>query len=379
MKKIPFSKSAKINNNLSYINQSLSLGRTEGNSIFSKKVEKLIENKLLNKKGKAFLTPSCTAALELSAILLDFKKGDEVIIPSFTFVSTALAYYMNGAKIVFSDIRPDTLNIDESKLEGLITKKTKAIVVVHYAGVSCEMDTIMEIAKKYKLIVIEDNAHGIFGKYKKKPLGSIGHFSTFSFHSTKNLSCGEGGALVINDFKFIERAHTIREKGTNRHKFVKREISKYTWVDKGSSFLLSDLLSAMLYQQFKFSKKIQNKRKEIWNTYQSMLTNWAHKNNIKIPYVPKNCKQSYHMFYLLFDTKLKRNKFKKYLSVHNIEGNFHYEPLHLSKFAIKNKFKSRNIKVSKQISECIIRLPFFYNIKKIELDYIIEKIKEYRN
>ena len=251
---IPFSQHAKLGNDLEYIKKTFENKKISKEGLYSKRVEELLKQQM-HIREKTLLTTSCTHALEIAAILINLKPGDEVIVPSYTFVSSALAFYMHGAKIVFADIKTSTLNIDETKLEKIITKKTRAIIAVHYAGVSCEMNEIMKIAKKYNLLVIEDNAHGIFGEYHGKKLGSIGHISTFSFHKTKNVSCGEGGALAINKRGLSDRAEIIREKGTNRLKFLRGEIDKYTWVDKGSSYIISDILSAVLYHQLKNSKK----------------------------------------------------------------------------------------------------------------------------
>lgn len=375
MKKIiPFSKPARINNNLDYIKKIFENNHTSGDGPFSKKVEKLLLKKL-NVSGKIFLTTSCTHALEIAAILLKLKPNDEVIVPSYTFVSTALAFYMHGAKIVFADIKSETLNIDETKLEKLITKKTRAIVAVHYAGIACEMKEIMRIGKKYNLSIIEDNAHGIFGEYYGKKLGSIGHLATQSFHETKNISCGEGGALIINNKKFYSRAEIIREKGTNRSRFVRGEVDKYTWVDKGSSYLLSDILSAVLLNQLKSSHKIQLRRKNIWHGYHKNLRDWCKKNNIIQPLIPIYCKQSYHMYYLLLPNKKLKQKFINYLLKLNIKASSHYQPLHSSPF-IKKKigFTKDNCPITTDISQRIVRLPMFYNMSNSQCSKVISDI-----
>ncbi len=359
---IPFSQQARLGNNLQYVKKTFENSKASSDGFFSKKVEHLL-NKKLHISGKTLLTTSCTHALEIAAIIINLKPGDEVIVPSYTFVSSALAFHMHGAKIVFADIKPNTLNIDETKLEKLITKKTKAIVAVHYAGISCEMNEIMKIGKKYNLYIIEDNAHGIFAEYKGRKLGSIGHMSTFSFHKTKNISCGEGGALVLNNPAFSDRAEIIREKGTNRLKFLKGEVDKYTWVDKGSSYIMSDILSAVLFYQLKFSNKIQFKRRSLWDSYHLNLKNWCNKNDIIQPLVPSYCKQSYHMYYLLFPNHDLQTKFINYLSKLKIKVTTHYQPLHSSPFAKKiSNYKKDYCPVTTDISRRIVRLPLFYNM-----------------
>jgi dTDP-4-amino-4,6-dideoxygalactose transaminase len=278
---------------------------------FTKKCHAFLESEIGVKK--ALLTTSCTHALEMSAILLDIQPGDEVIIPDFTFVSTVNAFVLRGARPVFLDIRPDTLNLDESKLEDVITPRTKAIVPVHYAGVGCEMDAIMEIAARHNLAVVEDNAHGLFGKYKGRNLGTFGALATQSFHETKNFTCGEGGALLINDAELMERAEIIREKGTNRSRFFRGQVDKYTWVDIGSSYLPSDMLAAFLYAQFEQRERIQTHRRQIWDMYYLALKEWADSHDVRLPVIPEHCEQAYHMFYLLMPGLDLRQKFIMYL------------------------------------------------------------------
>ena len=310
----------------------------------------------------------------MSAILLNINPDDEVIVPSFTFVSTINAFVLRGAKPVFIDIRPDTLNMDENQLEALITNKTKAIIPVHYAGVGCEMDTIMRIADNYGIPVIEDNAHGLFGKYKGEYLGTFGTFSTQSFHETKNFSCGEGGALIINDKNYIERAEIIREKGTDRSLFLKGDIDKYSWVDIGSSYLLSDILAAVLYAQLERRNLIQLKRKNIWDYYFSQLEEWAQKNDILLPFIPEHCIQSFHMFYLLMPSNTERNLFIEHLTNFGIKAQFHYLPLHISKMGKTFGGKSGDCPITEDISDRIVRLPFFndFNIDKLDFNIFYE-------
>lgn len=346
-----------------------------GDGPFGKKAQAQLEEQLGVKK--ALLTTSCTHALEMTAILLNLQPGDEVIVPSYTFVSTALAFVMHGAKPVFADIRPDTLNIDESKLESLITARTRAIVVVHYAGVGCEMDSIIDISNRHNLMVIEDNAHGLYGKYKGKYLGTFGTFATQSFHETKNITCGEGGALLINDPYYIERAEIIREKGTNRSRFFRGEVDKYTWVDKGSSYVISDILAAFLHAQLNEADKIQKKRQMIWNYYYEHLKDWAITNEVRLPIIPEHCEQAYHMFYLLMPSLQARTNFIKYLKENEIWAVFHYLPLHKSDMGRKLGGEQYHCPVTESVSERLVRLPFFNDIKEEELEKIAETIQSY--
>jgi dTDP-4-amino-4,6-dideoxygalactose transaminase len=312
----------------------------------------------------------------MAAILLNLQSGDEVIVPSYTFVSTALAFYMHGAKPVFADIRPDTLNLDESKIEGLITDRTRAIVPVHYAGVGCEMGVIMSIAEKYGLVVIEDNAHGLYGKYKGKYLGTYGHMATQSFHETKNITCGEGGALIINDDEYFERAEIIRDKGTDRSKYFRGHVDKYTWVDKGSSYVMSDLLASFLCAQLEQSENIQEGRKKIWNVYNDELSKWAENNGIGLPNVPDHCDQAYHMYYLLMPDLDSRTRYISYLKSSRINAVFHYQPLHLSSMG---KEISRNVEceVTEDVSDRVVRLPFFNGMSDDEIRRVIEETKNF--
>jgi dTDP-4-amino-4,6-dideoxygalactose transaminase len=366
---IPFNLVDIQGNELEYIQQSISNGHISGDGEYSKMCDSLFEDEIGVKKS--LLTPSCTDALEMCAILLNVKPGDEIIVPSFTFVSTINTFVLRGAKPIFIDIRPDTLNIDETLLENLISPKTKAIVVVHYAGVGCEMNSIVAIAKKYSIPLIEDNAHGLFGKYKGQYLGTFGTFATQSFHETKNFTCGEGGALFINDERYIDRAEIIREKGTNRSQFFRGEVDKYTWVDIGSSYLLSDLSAAFLYGQLEQRLVIQEKRKNIWNTYFSMLKTWAEDNGIQLPFVPKECKQAFHMFYLIMPSLNDRTRFINYLKQNGLHAVFHYLPLHLSPMGEKLSSSNTDCPVTESISDRLVRLPFFTNLNMDEIDFEI--------
>ncbi len=346
-----------------------------GDGPFGKKAQTQLEEQL--GVEKVLLTTSCTHALEMAAILLDLQPGDEIIVPSYTFVSTALAFVMHGANPVFADIRPDTLNIDETKLEPLVTHRTRAIVVVHYAGIGCEMDTIMGIAKQHSLIVIEDNAHGLYGKYKEKYLGTFGTLATQSFHETKNITCGEGGALLINEPSYSERAEIIREKGTNRSLFFRGEVDKYTWVDKGSSYVLSDILAAFLHAQLNEADKIQIKRKAIWNYYYEHLKDWAIANDVRLPIIPEHCEQAYHMFYLLMPSLEIRTHFIKYLKENEISAVFHYLPLHKSDMGRKLGGEQSHCPVTENVSERLVRLPFFNDMAEEELTIVTKIVNHF--
>ena len=371
--KIPFNIPANILESHKEVIISLQSGRLSGKGPYTEKCQDWFK-KNMNISG-AFLSTSCTHALEASAILLNLSEGDEVIVPAYTFVSSALSFYMHGAKIRFCDIRPDTLNIDEKLIEKNISDKTKAIVVVHYAGVSCEMDEIMRIAKKHDLFVIEDNAHGLFGKYKGLNLGTIGDFSTQSFHETKNISCGEGGALFVRDKNFIQRTEIIFEKGTNRSSFINGQVDKYSWVDKGSSFVLSDLLASLLFSQLLNSVKIQSKRSSLWDNYYKNLSEWAVKNKIRLPFIPNHCEQTFHMFYMIMPNKKIRNIFISYLKDNDITAVFHYLPLDSSVMGSKIRLNDQTeCPVSEEISNCIVRLPLYFDLDYKKQDKIINTI-----
>lgn len=364
---IPFNRVDAQGNELEYIQQAITNMHISGDGVFTKRCNSLLESEL--DVTKVLLTTSCTHALEMAAILLDIQPGDEIIVPSFTFVSTVNGFVLRGAKPVFIDICPDTLNMDENQLEGLITEKTKAIIPVHYAGVGCEMEIIMNIANKYDIPVIEDNAHGLFGKYKGQYLGTFGTFATQSFHETKNFSCGEGGALLINDQNYIQRAEIIREKGTNRSKFFRGEVDKYSWVDIGSSYLPSDILASILYAQLEKRELIQAKRKKIWNHYFANLENWAHENGIRLPVIPEYCEQSYHMFYLIMPNPEKRTAIIQHLQKRWIHAVFHYLPLHLSKMGEKFGGAKGDCPVTENISDCLVRLPFYNDLNIEDLNF----------
>ncbi len=376
-RRIPYNKPCFEGKELVYIAEAINNGIISGDGQFTKRCHAFLEAELGVKK--AFLTTSCTHALEMAAILLNIEAGDEVIVPSFTFVSTANAFALHKARIVFIDIRPDTLNMDETQLEKLITPRTKAVVPVHYAGVGCEMDTILEIAGRHNIAVVEDNAHGLFGKYKGKPLGSLGCMSALSFHETKNVTCGEGGALLLNDPRLIERAEIIREKGTSRSRFFRGEIKKYTWEDIGSSYLPSDILAGFLYAQLEAKDHIQEHRRRIWQYYYSALIPWAQEHGIHLPAIPEHCDQPYHMFYMLMPSHEDRRRMIEHLESHGIRSVFHYLPLHLSGMGVRMGGKKGNCPVTEDISDRLIRLPFFNKLTGIEQECIVEAVFSFYN
>lgn len=346
-----------------------------GDGPFTKKCNHWFESKF--DTPKTLLTTSCTHALEMAAILTNIKPGDEVIAPSFTFVSTVNAFILRGATIVFVDINPKTMNIDENLIEAAITDKTKVIVPVHYAGISCEMEKIMEISKKYNLFVVEDAAQGVMSTYKGKALGTIGDFGAFSFHETKNYSMGEGGALLIQNKNYIERAEIIREKGTNRSRFFRGQVDKYTWVDLGSSYLPSELNAAYLYAQLEEAEIINNNRLKTWDTYYQGLKELERNQKIQLPYVPKDCKHNAHMFYLKCKNIEERTYLIDYLKSNDILAVFHYIPLHSSEAGIKfSRFHGED-KYTTIESEKLVRLPLYYNMNSEDVIYIIKKIKEF--
>lgn len=375
MSTIPFNQPFAVGKEFEYIRQAIKNVHTCGDGPFTKKCHAFLEQTL--GVNKALLTTSCTHALEMAALLLNIQPGDEVIVPSFTFVSTVNAFVLRGAYPVFCDIRPDTLNLDENKLEKLITSRTKVIVPVHYAGVACEMDAIMEIAGRYGVAVVEDNAHGLFGKYKGKYLGTFGCLATQSFHETKNFNCGEGGALLINEPQYVERAEIIREKGTNRSRFYRGQVDKYTWVDLGSSYLPSDMLAAYLYAQLEVHEQIQAKRQQIWEYYHEHLQDWAQEHGIRFPIVPDHCEQAYHMFYVLMPSLEKRQALIAHLKASNIISVFHYLPLHLSQMGRQLGGKEGDCPVTEDVSDRLLRLPFYNDLTEADLARVVAAICEF--
>ena len=372
---IPFNKPYMAGKELYYVAQSVLSGHTSGDGPFSKKCQKLFEDTFFAQK--VLLTTSCTSALEMAALLCNVEAGDEVIFPSYTFVSTVNAFVLRGAKPVFVDIRADTKNIDESLIEAAINERTKAIVPVHYAGVSCEMDAINQLAKKYGLYVIEDAAQGVNAKYKKKYLGTLGDLGTYSFHETKNFICGEGGALVINDGKFSERAEIIREKGTNRSQFFRGQVDKYTWVDAGSSYVPSDLLAAFLYGQLDHLNEINKRREFIYNSYYSALKPLADEGLIELPVIPKHCESNYHMFYILLKDVQQRTDLITHLKRQNIQAVFHYVPLHSSPMGEQFGYKTGMLAVTESVSERLLRLPFYYELSSEDIEHIVNQVSDF--
>jgi TDP-4-keto-6-deoxy-D-glucose transaminase len=371
---IPFNRPGLSGDELKYLAEAIRMGHISGDGSYTNQCHDFLERKLGVRK--ALLTTSCTHALELAALLLDLKEGDEVVLPAFTFVSVANAFVLRGARPVFADIRPDTLNLDEKKIPDLITANTRAIVPMHYAGVSCEMEAILEIARKRNLAVIEDNAHGLFGRYRGKLLGTFGCLATLSFHETKNITCGEGGALLISDERFIERAEIIREKGTDRTRFFRGQVDRYSWVDVGSSYLPSDMLAAFLLAQLEARERIQAARQQIWKRYYDELTDWAAQNGVRLPVVPEDCAQAYHLFYLLLPSLQERQRFITYLKERKILSVFHYVPLHTSKMGQRYGGALGDCPIAEMASERLVRLPFYNQLSETEQSRVIDTIRE---
>ncbi len=364
-----------VGNEMKYIKEAIENKKICGDGVFTKKCSAWLEQK--TGTAKALLTTSCTHATEMAAILADIQPGDEVIMPSYTFVSTADAFVLRGAKAVFVDIRPDTMNIDENLIEEAITERTKAIIPVHYAGVACEMDTICGIAEKYHLSVIEDAAQGVLSTYKGRQLGTIGDYGCYSFHETKNYSMGEGGALLIKDPENIERAEIIREKGTNRSKFFRGQIDKYTWMDAGSSYLPSELNAAYLWAQLEVADTILDNRMRSWNMYFSSLKELEEKGYIQLPVIPKECTHNAHMFYIKTKDLEERQNLIAYLEAKGIKAVFHYIPLHLSPAGRKyGTFYGEDRYTTKE-SERLLRLPMYYHLEKKDIEFVVEQVKKF--
>ncbi len=364
-----------VGNELQYMEEAIKNRKICGDGIFTKKCSAWMEEK--TGTAKALLTTSCTHAIEMSAILSNIQPGDEVIMPSYTFVSTADAFVLRGAKVIFVDIRPETMNIDERLIEEAVTERTKAIVPVHYAGVACKMDEICDIAKRHNLFVIEDAAQGVMSFYKGRPLGTLGDYGCYSFHETKNYSMGEGGALLIKDPKNIERAEIIREKGTNRSKFFRGQIDKYTWMDAGSSYLPSDLNAAYLWAQLEKAEEILNDRMASWNLYNQLLKELEEEGYIRLPEIPEECTHNAHMFYIKAKDLEERTRLISYLKEHGVLAVFHYIPLHTAPAGkVCGKFHGEDRYTTKE-SERLVRLPMYYGLKEEEIEYITEKVKEF--
>ncbi|MDD5679506.1 MAG: dTDP-4-amino-4,6-dideoxygalactose transaminase [Kiritimatiellae bacterium] len=371
---IPFNRPCFVGNEQVYMAKAIANGQISGDGEFTRRCHAFLEKEI--GVTKALLTTSCTHALEMAALLLDIRPGDEVIVPSFTFVSTVNAFVLRGARPVFIDIRPDTLNLDESRLERLISPHTKVIVPVHYAGVGCEMDAILAVAGRHGIPVVEDNAHGLLGRYKGRRLGSFGCLATQSFHETKNFTCGEGGALLINDFRYVERAEILREKGTNRSQVFRGQADKYSWIDVGSSYLPSDLLAAFLLAQFEARDYIQAQRRRLWEFYATHLCDWALQHDISLPSIPAHCEQPYHMFYLLMPSLAARQALIDRLKARRILAVFHYLPLHLSAMGRRFGGQLGDCPVTESISDRLVRLPFYIGLSKADQASVVAAITD---
>ena len=374
--KIPFNEPVINDDDCTHLSSAIANRHSSGNGNFTQQVENIVRQSLGSLR--TLLTTSCTHALEMSALLANLQPGDEVIVPSYTFVSTASAFALYGARPVFVDSRLDTLNIDATKIEAAITPRTRAICVVHYGGVACEMEQILQIANKHKLLLVEDNAHGLFAKYKGRYLGTFGALATQSFHETKNIICGEGGALIINDESMVERAEILREKGTNRSRFLRGQIDKYTWVDIGSSWVMSDLLAAILYGQLQRAEEINSRRVKIWNQYHSGLASWAEKNGVTTPFVPEGCEHVGHVYHLRFEKSEQRTKFIATLKDEQIICVFHYQALNTSPVGQGFGGYLGQCPVAEHASDCLVRLPLFNSMTDEQQSRVIDAVKAFR-
>lgn len=373
--RIPFNRASVVGSELEYVREALERGHISGDGPFSQRCERELEQAL--GVVRALMTTSCTHALELAALLLQIEAGDEVIVPAFTFPSTAGAFSLRGARIVFADVHPSTLNLDERQLPSLVTERTKAIVVVHYAGVGCQMEPILAVAEREGLAVVEDNAHGLFGRYRGRPLGTFGVLATQSFHETKNCTCGEGGALIINDGRFVARAEILREKGTNRKAFFRGDVDKYTWVDEGSSYVLSDLLAAFLAAQLEARDAIQAARRTVWLTYAGGLREWAAAVGAILPHIPDYCEQAYHMFYLLLPSLAYRTSLIEHLEKRGILAVFHYMPLNLSPMGALHGAGRGQCPVTEDVADRLLRLPFYTSLAPEDQAAVIQAIQDF--
>jgi dTDP-4-amino-4,6-dideoxygalactose transaminase len=373
--RIPFNRAGLLGHELEFVQQAVDNGHISGDGVFTRRCEELLQRELGT--PRALLTTSCTHALELAALLLDVRPGDEVVLPSFTFVSGANAFALRGATVVFADVRADTLNLDERLLDELVSERTRAIVPTHYAGVGCELDAICATAERVDAAVVEDNAHGLFGRYRGRALGTFGRLAAQSFHETKNVTCGEGGALLVNDETLVERAEIIREKGTNRKQFFRGQADKYTWVDLGSSYVQSDLLAAFLYAQLEARERIQRAREAIWRTYATSLQAWAAANDVRLPFVPDHCEQPFHMFYVVLPSLDSRTRLIEQLGARGILAVFHYLPLHLSEMGRGLGGREGQCPVSEAMSDRLVRLPFYTGLTEAEQAEVIDAVLEF--
>lgn len=375
MTPVPFNQPAVTGRELEYMREALAGGHISGDGPFTRRCHAALEAE--TGASRVLLTTSCTHALEMSALLLNLAPGDEVVCPAFTFVSTVNAVVLRGARPVFVDIRPDTLNLDEARLEAAITPRTRAILVVHYAGVGCEMDAVMAIAARHGVPVVEDNAHGLFGTYRGRSLGSFGVLSTLSFHETKNLTCGEGGALVINDASLAARAEVLREKGTNRSRFYRGQVDKYTWLDVGSSYLPSDLLAAYLSAQLDARETIQSRRHMLWTAYRDGLADWAADHGVRLPVVPAHCEHPAHLFYLLLPSLDDRQALLAHLRAQQILAVFHYQPLHLSDMGRVLGGQPGQCPVTEDVADRLVRLPFYFGLSDADQARVIAAVRSF--
>ena len=369
---IRFNRAAFDGEELAYLTQAVVDGHVSGNGPFTKRAEALLEQ--IHGSGRTLLTTSCTHALEMSARLLDLQPGDEVIVPSFTFVSTAAAFMLHGGTPVFVDVRDDTLNIDPDLAEAAITPRTRAICIVHYAGVAATPDRFREIADRHGLVLIEDNAHGLFGSFRGTPLGTFGHLSTLSFHETKNVTCGEGGALHLNDLALLERAEILREKGTDRSRFLRGQVDKYTWVDIGSSWVVSDLLAGVLVGQLERYEVIQLRRAAIWQEYQVGIASWAAGTGVQLPFIPDGCEHTAHMFFLRLATLDQRTRFIQHLADRGVAAVFHYQPLHLSDVGRRLGGVEGQFPVTERAGDTLVRLPLHVGLSSADVDHVLASV-----
>ena len=373
--RIPFNVPGLAGDELRYVADAITRGHTAGDGVYTAKCHDYLQRTL--GAPRVLLTTSCTHALEMAALLLEIQPGDEVIVPAFTFVSTVNAFVLRGARPVFADIRPDTLNLDEELVEPLVTPRTRAIVAVHYAGVGCEMDRIVEIAGRRSIALVEDNAHGLFARYKGKNLGTFGCLATQSFHETKNVICGEGGALAINDTRYVERAEILREKGTNRSRFFRGQVDKYTWVDVGSSYLPSEILAAFLLAQLERHEWIQSQRRNVWERYHERLHGWAARHGVQCPHVPAHCTHSNHMYFVVLPSLAARQKLIEHLKRRGILSVFHYLPLHLSEMGQRFGGRAGQCPVTESISDRLLRLPFYNDLTESLQNEVIEGLESF--
>ena len=376
MDAIPFNRPHIPAAGYAYLAEAVANMHLSGDGAFTRRCNVFLEVEL--GVARALLTTSCTHALEMAALLLDIGPGDEVVVPSFTFVSTANAFALRGARPVFADVRPDTLNLDERSLPGLATPRTKAVVPVHYGGVACEMDALLRLARTHAFAVVEDNAHGLFAAVNGRRLGSLGCLAAQSFHETKNISCGEGGALLINDPEYVERAEILREKGTDRSRFFRGQVDKYTWVDVGSSFLPSDLLAAFLWSQLERWREIQEKRRQIWTTYHHGLREWADENRVRQPLVPSHCEQAWHLYYLILPHLDQRQAFIAHLKARGVSAVFHYQPLHLSPMGRRYGGRPGDCPVSEAAADRLVRLPFYFDLTAEDQARVLEAVRSFK-